>query len=416
MGEKDVEIDHYPIEQIREEFPALQRIERNDFVGFFDGPGGTQVAKSVIDSMATYMKNGVSNLGGSYPTAMETAFLVDEAREYVATLLGAEKENIAFGANMTSLAFRISRAVCESWEQSKGNIVVTEMDHHANIDPWVTAARTKNLAVHTLELDCESKTLDLSNLPKIINEETKLVAIGLASNAIGTINDYIKVIQRAKEVGALVAVDAVHAVPHFAINFKEIGADFLFCSAYKFFGPHVGIVAIDKEVFKALNVFKLTPAPREAPEKLETGTLNFEGLVGVTEAIRFIANIGNGNLLREKLVSAYKKMQSYENYLADHLRKSLAELEHVKVYQAGADVPKTPMIAFHIENMEAKLVCHHLAQNYALHLEYGDFYAMTLVKKLNVKHGALIRAGIAPYNTLEEINRLINALKELKEI
>lgn len=408
--------DDYPIEQIREEFPALQRIERDHFVGFFDGPGGTQVAKSVINAMATYMKNGVSNLGGSYPTAMETAFLVDEAREHAAVLLGAEKENIAFGANMTSLAFRISRAVSESWEQSKGNIVITEIDHHANVDPWVTAARTKNLAVHTLELDCESKALDLSNLNNIINEETKLVAIGLASNVIGTINDYIPVIKRAKEVGALIAIDAVHAVPHFSVNFKELRADFLFCSAYKFFGPHVGIVAIDKNVFKELKVFKLIPAPKEAPEKLETGTLNFEGLIGITEAIKFIANIGEGNLIREQLVSAYKKMEAYENFLADHLRKALAEFEHVNLYQAGSDILKTPTIAFQVQNMEAKLVCHHLAQKYALHLEYGDFYATTLLRKLNVKHGGLVRAGIAPYNTVEEINRLIEAVKKLKEI
>jgi len=409
-------IDMYPIEKIREQFPALQRIEKDYFVGYFDGPGGTQVAKSVIEAMANFMKNGVSNLGGSYPTAMETAFQVDEAREYAATLLGTEKQNIAFGANMTTLTFRIARALSENWIKNEGNIVVTEMDHHANIDPWLTAAKSKGLAIHTIKLDNKTKTLDLETLEETITEQTKLVAIGLASNAIGTINNLEPVVNRAKEIGALVVLDAVHAVPHFEVNFDQLGADFLFCSAYKFFGPHVGIAAIDAKVFKNLNVFKLQPAPNEAPEKLETGTLNFEGLVGVTESIRFIASIGEGNFLKEQLTSAYKKMWHYENHLADHLRKGLAALDHVTLYQAADDVSKTPTVAFQVHEMDAKLVCHHLAQKYALHLEYGDFYAMTLVNKLNVKNGELVRAGIAPYNTLEEIDRLIQAVKELPSL
>jgi len=402
----------FPIEQIREEFPALQRIEKDYFVGYFDGPGGTQVAKSVISAMATYMKNGVSNLGGTYPTALETGFVVEEAREHAAILLGADKENIAFGSNMTSLAFRVSRAVSEKWAQSRGNIVITEMDHHANVDPWITAARTKNLAIHTIKVNSDSKTLDLSTLEKLITKETKLVAIGLASNAIGTINDYKPVIERAKEVGALVAADAVHAVPHFAVDFKSLGADFLFCSAYKFFGPHVGIVAIRDEIFRELDVFKLQPAPKEPPQKLETGTLNFEGLVGVTEAIRFMASMGDGNLLREQLESAYENLLVYENHLAERLRQGLLEIDHVTLFQAGSDVEKTPTVAFQVKGMEANLVCHHLAGGHALHLEYGDFYAKTLVEKLRAQKG-LVRAGIAPYNTTEEINRLIQAVAGL---
>ncbi len=406
--------DNYPLEFIRDQFPALQRIEKDYFVGYFDGTGGTQVAKSVIEVMATYMKNGVSNMGGSYPTALETAFLVDEARHHVAILLGTDKKNIAFGANMTSLAFRISRALSETWESREGNIVVTEIDHHANVDPWITAARTKGLNIHTLQVNPDTKTLDLSKINDMINEKTKLVAIGLASNAIGTINDYTAVIERAKEVGAFIALDAVHAIPHFTVDFNELGVDFMFCSAYKFFGPHVGIVAISDKAFNHLDVFKLQPASNAPPEKIETGTLNFEGLVGVSEAIRFIASIGEGNLLREQLTSAYSKMQTYENYLAEHLRSHLAELDHVTLCQAGSDISKTPTVAFQINGMEPKLVCHHLAQDYGLHLEYGNFYARTLIEKLNVSHHELVRAGIAPYNTIEEIDRLIDAIDEIK--
>lgn len=407
-------IDSYPIDRIREEFPALQRIEHDYFVAYFDGPGGTQVSKSVIEAMATYMKNGVANLGGVNPTSHETAMIVNDAREHVAILLGTEKENIAFGANMTSLAFRIARALSNEWREETGNIVVTEMDHHANIDPWITSVESTNLTVNIIPLNKDTKTLDLHNLDELINEETKLVAIGLASNAIGTINDSIPIIRRAKEVGALVAIDGVHAVPHFLLNFNDLGADFLFCSSYKFFGPHVGIVAINEKVFEKIEPYKLKPACDKAPEKLEIGTINFEGLVGVTEAIRFIASIGKGNLLREQLVSAYKKMTTYENYLADRLRKGFAEFEHVELYEAGDDVFKTPTIAFQIKGMKSKLVCHHLMQKYALHLEYGNFYAMTLVEKLTGDTDGLVRAGIAPYNTIEEIDRLIQAVKELE--
>src|SRR5690625_4743054 len=302
---------NYPIQNIREKFPALQRIEREHFVGYFDGPGGTQVVNTAIEAMATYMKNGVSNLGGSYPTALETGVIVNEAREHVATLLGAQKENIAFGANMTTLSFRIARAVSENWGYGKGNIVVTEIDHHANIDPWITAAHSRNVKVEKLTFNPNMKTLEYHALEETITEETKLVALGLASNAIGTINDYTPIIRRAKEVGALVALDAVHAVPHFSVNFQDLGADFLFCSAYKFFGPHVGIVAIGVRAFNEMNIFKLQPVLNEPPEMLETGTLNFEGLIGVTEAIKFMASIGKGNLLREQIDSAYEKMLVY---------------------------------------------------------------------------------------------------------
>ena len=406
----------YPIERIREAFPALQRIEKDYFAGYFDGPGGTQVAKSVIDVMSNYMKNGVANLGGESPTSNETATLVAQARETVATLLGTNQENIVFGANMTTLAFRIARALRKTWGNDKGNIVVTEMDHHANIDPWITAVEDSQIDIHTIRVNEESKTLEMDALEAIITDETKLVAIGLASNAIGTINEVVPIIRRAKEVGALVALDGVHAVPHFTVNFNDLGADFLFCSAYKFFGPHVGIVAIKQTAFEQLTPFKLVPAPNEAPEILETGTINFEGLVGVTEAIQFIASIGDGNLLREKLNSAYKKITEYENHLANRLRNGLANIDHVTLYQANEQVFKTPTVAFKVTGMDAKVVCHYLTTHYSLHLEYGDFYAKILVERLEANtQGGLIRAGISPYNTEEEIDRLIEALQQLRQ-
>lgn len=287
--------NHYPIEKIREAFPALQRIENDYFAGYFDGPGGTQIAKSVIEAMSNYMKNGVANLGGQSATSKETEEIVGQAREAVGTLLGTEQDNIVFGANMTTLTFQIARALRYIWGNETGNVVLTEMDHHANIDPWVTAVEDSNITVNTIQVNPETKTLQTDNLAELINEETKLVAIGLASNAIGTINEVVPIIRRAKEVGALVALDGVHAIPHFTVQFNDLGADFLFCSAYKFFGPHVGIVAIKPDIRKKLTAFKLDTSPTGSKKVLERGTINFEGLVGVTEAIQFIASIGQGN-------------------------------------------------------------------------------------------------------------------------
>lgn len=408
--------NHYPIEKIREAFPALQRIENDYFAGYFDGPGGTQIAKSVIEAMSNYMKNGVANLGGQSATSKETEEIVEQAREAVGTLLGTEQENIVFGANMTTLTFQIARALGYTWGDDRGNIVVTEMDHHANIDPWITAVEGSNITVNTICVNPETKTLQTDNLHELINEETKLVAIGLASNAIGTINEVVPIIRRAKEVGALVALDGVHAIPHFTVQFNDLGADFLFCSAYKFFGPHVGIVAVKQDIRKELTAFKLDPAPTESTKVLERGTINFEGLVGVKEAIRFIASIGQGNFLREQLNDAFKRIFEYEQFLANRLREGLEKIEHITLYQADKDVFKTPTVAFKVAGMNSRVVCDYLMRNYSLHLESGDFYAKSLIERLGAEEqGGLVRAGIAPYNTEEEIDRLIEALQNIQQ-
>lgn len=408
--------NHYPIEKIREAFPALQRIENDYFAGYFDGPGGTQIAKSVIEAMSNYMKNGVANLGGQSATSKETEEIVGQAREAVGTLLGTEQDNIVFGANMTTLTFQIARALRYIWGNETGNVVLTEMDHHANIDPWVTAVEDSNITVNTIQVNPETKTLQTDNLAELINEETKLVAIGLASNAIGTINEVVPIIRRAKEVGALVALDGVHAIPHFTVQFNDLGADFLFCSAYKFFGPHVGIVAIKPDIRKKLTAFKLDTSPTGSKKVLERGTINFEGLVGVTEAIQFIASIGQGNFLREKLNDAYKRIFEYEQSLATRLREGLERIEHITLYQAGEDVIKTPIIAFKVAGMNSKVVCHYLMSNYSLHLESGNFYAKSLIERLGAEEqGGLVRAGIAPYNTEEEIDRLIEAIQNIQQ-
>lgn len=403
----------YPIEQIRAQFPSLNRTYNGQPIGYFDGPGGSQVAKIIIDEMAKYMENGVANLGRFSSTSKETREIVQKAREHSATLLGAHPDEISFGANTTTLAFTVSRAISRSWEYEKGNIVVTEIDHHANVDPWMTAAMDRGLEINKIKLNPHTLSLDTENLEDIITNETKLVAVGLASNAVGTINKISHIVKRAREVGALVAVDGVHAVPHFKVNFEQLGVDILFCSAYKFFGPHVGIAAIKKDVFEKLDVYKLQPAPKTAPDKLETGTQNFEGLVGVIHAIQFLASFGEGDTLEKRLITSYKKMESYENELAKRLREGLSVIDGVTLYQSPESGRKTPTVAFTVDGVSSSDVCNELVEEYSLHLESGDFYAMTLVEKLNVGEEGVIRAGIAPYNTMEEIERLIGAIQTI---
>lgn len=408
-----MQTESYSIEKIRSGFPSLQRTLNNQKVAYFDGPGGTQVAENVIDAMSEYMKRGVANLGGAYKTSRETSDIIDKAREVSAILLGSERDEIAFGSNTTTLAFRVARAISREWEQGEGNIVITELDHHANVDPWVTAATDKRIDINKITLNRETLTLELENIESVINEKTKLVAIGLASNAVGTINQVDRVIKRAKKVGAIVVIDAVHAVPHFSVDFKKLDANLLFCSAYKFFGPHVGIVAIKRDLFERLELFKLEPAPTNVPNKLETGTINFEGLVGVIEAINVIAGFGQGISLRERIISGYVRIEKYENLLVERLRNGLAEIRGVSLYQAPETVQKTATVAFCVNGFEPVEVCRRMAEQ-AIHIEGGDFYAATLVEKLGLADtGGIIRAGIAPYNTEEEVDRLILGIKSL---
>lgn len=403
-------MDTYPIDKIRDEFPALQRIENDSFVAYFDGPGSTQVARGVIDAMTTYMKTGVANPGGVYKTTRETAMILSSARDHVASLVGSTKESIVFGPNMSTLAYKIARTLGAKWDDETKNIVVTELDHNANVEPWATVAKEKGLHINVLEVKPKTKTLDLADINKLINDNSVLVAISMASNVFGTINDIAPIIKRANEVGALIALDGVHAIPHYLIDFEELAVDFLFGSAHKFFGPHIGFVAIkedtlmptEESIFSNINL------------ELETGAINYEGLVGVSEAIKFIASIGSGNVLREQLTDAFTKIVSYERVLAARLRKGLAEIEHVTVIQAGATVEKTPTVAFQVEGLEAKMVCYYLAQKESIHLEYGDFNSASLLDKLELADIHFVRIGIVLYNTIEEIDRLIEGVKQLR--
>jgi cysteine desulfurase family protein (TIGR01976 family) len=403
----------YPIEQIRAQFPALKRTYKNKPVAYLDGPGGSQVVQSAITAMVDYMSKGGANLHGKFSSSMETETHIAEARQAVADLVNAIADEVSFGANMTTLTLAISRALGRIW-QAGDEIVVTEMDHRANVDPWISVAEDVGMTVRWIKVNPETLTLDLSELDSIITEKTRLVAVGLSSNAIGTINDVREIANRAKKVGSLVAVDAVHSVPHIPVDREQLQADILLFSAYKFFGPHVGMAVIRSELFESLRFYKLEPAPGYIPDKLETGTQNHEGIPAVKAAIDFIASLGQGDTRKAKLQSGYQRIEEYEEHLADKIRRELSEIPGVKLYQGDVKVKKTPTIAFQLEGLDPMQVCQWMAEEHSIFIASGHFYASTLARVLDVnKDGGWIRAGLAPYNTEEEAERLIEAVRQV---
>ena len=306
----------FDVAAVREQFPALKRTHTGREAVYFDGPGGSQVARSAFDAMTRYTSRGGANLHGPFPTSVETEEILRDTRRAAADLLGAAPEEISFGANMTTITFAVSRALARTWDKGS-EIVVTELDHRANVDPWLLAAAEKGATVRWVRANPETLTLEQADIEKAINEKTELVAVGLASNAVGTINDVAGIAKRAHEAGAFVAVDAVHAVPHIPLDRDSIGADVLTCSAYKFFGPHVGVSAVKRDLLETLAAYKVEPAPDYIPDKLETGTQNHEGIAGVKGAVDFIASLGRGSSSREKLLSGMRAIEDYEADLVD---------------------------------------------------------------------------------------------------
>nr|WP_302053641.1 cysteine desulfurase-like protein [Brevibacillus parabrevis] len=403
----------FPVQEIREQFPALQRTYHAKLVAYLDGPGGSQVVAASMQAIFRYMENGGANLHGAFPTSRETEAIIADARQAVADLLDAAPEEVAFGANMTTLAFAIARALSRFW-QPGDEIILSELDHRANVDPWLTAALDRGVLVRWLKADPETLTLATEELDTLLTEKTRLVAVGLASNAVGTINDVARIARAARRVGAVVAVDAVHAAPHMAISCKQLGADILLCSAYKFFGPHVGMAVIRQSLFESLKTYKLAPAPGYIPDKLETGTQNHEGIAGIAPAIDFIASLGTGANRRERLADAFSRLEKYENHLADVLRSELQQTAGVKLFQAGVHVPKTPTIAFRLEGIDPEEACLRMAEEHSVFIASGDFYASRLAELAGLADkGGWIRAGIAPYNTEEEIRRLAQGIAQM---
>ena len=406
------EMDKFPIQKVRAQFPALQNDGTKEPLIFFDGPGGTQMAQKCVEGMLSYISAGMANLHGTFPSSVRTDKLLEEGRKAASDLLNCNPAEVAFGQNMTTLAFSIARSLAHFIEEGD-EVVVTEQDHRANVDPWLTLARDRGAKVKFLKLNPETYTLELDHLDELITEKTKLVAVGLSSNVTGTVTDADKIIARAKAVNALTIADAVHTAPHLSLDFKKLGCDILFCSAYKFFGPHLGIAVVSAALFEKLPVYKLQPAPQEIPHKLETGTQNHEAVAGLIGAISFIEGMGEGESRRERLQSGMHAIDAYEQELAIGLEQFLRRTQGLRLYRAAEGVQKTPTFAFTIEGVNSREACRWFAENYRMCIADGHFYASTMAEKLEVNPGGgWIRVGLAPYNTKEEVALFKQALQE----
>lgn len=399
----------FPTDAVRANFPALQPSLAHLPLAFFDGPGGTQMARQALEAMTSYITGGMANLHGPFPTSRATDELLLEGRRGVADLLHCEPQEVAFGQNMTSLAFAIARSL-GPFIAAGDEIVVTELDHRANVDPWVTLARDRGAVVRFIAVNPETYTLELDELERIITPKTRLVALGLSSNVTGTVTPVARVIERAKAVQALVVLDAVHAVPHMPVDFQALGADILLCSAYKFFGPHLGIAVVAATLFEKLAVYKLVPAPAHIPDKLETGTQNHEGIAGLLGALSFLQTLGEGQTRAQQLRSAMLATEAHEQRQAEQLEVFLRAQPRLRLYRAPAGTPKTPTFAFTIDGIDARQATEWFAEQ-GLCVADGHFYASTLAEKMQVNpRGGWIRIGLAPYNSQEDIERFQTAL------
>jgi cysteine desulfurase family protein (TIGR01976 family) len=404
--------DVLALAEIRKQFPALERVHNGYPVAYFDGPGGTQVPRYVVEQMSDYLYHHNANTHWAYPTSAETDAAIEHAREVCADFLNASPAEIAFGANMTTLTFHLSRAL--SLNYSTGDeIVVTELDHHANIDPWRRLAVERGVTIRTISLNTATGQLNDEELERSIGPRTKLVAIGAASNALGTINDLPRIIELAHDAGALVLVDAVHYAPHALIDVKSLDCDFLGMSAYKFYGPHVGILFGKGALLQKIDFPKLVPSPDYIPENAETGTQNQEGMVGAAAAIEFLATFGgSGSSPRENLRNGFAVMHARNARLFARLWDGLSSIPRVTLYGPAPDVPRTPTLAFTIEGRTSTEAARSLAEK-GLFLSHGDFYAWTVVKRFGLEPEGFIRAGCACYTTEEEIDRLLEGVNEI---
>jgi cysteine desulfurase family protein (TIGR01976 family) len=398
-------------EEIRRCFPALTRTQNGYPVAYFDGPGGTQVPRTVVEAMNDYLYHHNANTHWAYPTSEETDVIIDVARSVVADFLNASPSEIVFGANMTTLTFHLAHALGRGYEPND-EIVVTELDHHANVAPWRALEKERGVKVRTVKMISETGELDWEDFSRQLTARTKLVAIGAASNALGTINDVRRAAKMAHSLGAQIFVDAVHYAPHELVDVRDWNCDFLACSAYKFYGPHVGILYGRYDLLGSLDFPKLLPAPDTAPERAETGTQNHEGIAGASAAVDFLASLAPGSTRRELLRAALQQLHERGGALITQAWEDLSDMAHVRLYGPPPGTARTPTIAFTVNGVPSIEVAEKLAER-GVFLSHGDFYAMTVVERLGQNPHGLVRAGCACYTTPEEIDRLLAGVRGL---
>jgi cysteine desulfurase family protein (TIGR01976 family) len=399
------------VEQIRAHFPALQRNHSGYPIAYFDGPGGTQVPRSVVDAVADYLYEHNANTHWNYPTSAETDAILAQARQALADFLGGAPEEIVFGANATTLAFHFSRAIALNLSP-EDELVITELDHHANVGPWQAATKESGCKLQVVRMDTATGAFDWDDFEKKVTPRTKLIAVGAASNALGTISDVGRAARMARKVGAQLFVDAVHYAPHNLVDVRAMDCDFLVCSAYKFYGPHIGALWCRREILESLPFAKVQPSPNSGPERAETGTLNHEGIAGAAAAVDFLASLAKGPTRRQQLNSAMKVMHERCSALTEQMWNGLAAVKGVTLYGPQPDAPRTSTVAFTIAGVPSAEVARRLS-DLGVFVSHGNFYAMTVVERLGLGSDGLVRAGCACYTTAEEVQRLIDGVAQI---
>lgn len=401
------------VDAIRAHFPALTRREGAHPVAFFDGPGGTQVPRVVADAMTDYLLHHNANTHWAYPTSVETDAMLLAARVTLADFLGATPGEISFGANMTTILFHVARAIGRTLKPGD-EIIVTELDHHANVAPWQALATERGAVLKWLPLDLETYRHEVGALESLLSPRTKVVAIGAASNILGTVSDVAAMVALAKTTGAITVVDAVHFAPHALVDVKAIGADFVFCSAYKFYGPHIGICYGRHAATAALDLPRLEPAPDYVPECLETGTQNHEGIVGAAAAVNFLAGLAVDDTAprRAQLGTVMQALHERGDALLRELWAGLHSIEGVTVFGPPPGTARTPTVSFHVPGHESEQVAQFLAPR-GVYVSHGDFYATTVARRLGLAREGLVRVGCSCYTTAAEIARLLDGVRAL---
>ncbi len=420
MNQSQVNTAPLDVERCRRQFPALQRSVNGQPVVYFDGPAGSQVPESVIEAMANYFRTCNANHGGLFATSLESDALLAEAHRAAADFVGSDDpSSVAFGANMTTLVLALSRALARTWNQGD-EIIVTRLDHDANVSPWVLAAEDAGVTVHHVDVHREDCTLDIEDFASKLSDRTRLVAVGCASNATGTVNPVAEICRQAHEVGAEVCLDAVHYAPHRLLDVKQWECDYLLCSAYKFFGPHVGILWGRKNRMAELPVYKVRPAANKSPDRWMTGTQSHEGIAGVLAAIEYLADLGRevageGLSRREALAAAFQAIEAHERQLLTTMISGMEAMPEFKIL--GIRDParfehRVPTLGVTHSRFNPEHIAQHLADR-GIFVWHGNFYALPLTEWLDLEPEGMVRIGMLHYNDTSEVQRLLDALSEL---
>jgi cysteine desulfurase family protein (TIGR01976 family) len=404
---------------VRSQFPSLAQMINGHPATFLDGPGGTQVPQRVIDAVSDYLKRDNANTGGAYATSRHTDAMIAGARSAMADFLGCDPDEVVFGPNMTSLTYAISRSIGR--ELGAGDeIVLTHLDHDANISPW-RALEERGVIIRMADIHEDDCTLDMDDLARKITDRTKLVAAGYASNAVGTINDVAEIVRLAHERGAIAYIDAVHYAPHGAIDVRALDCDFLVCSTYKFFGPHMGVLFGKRDHLKRLDPYKVRANTNAIPNRWEWGTLNHECIAGITACVDYLADLGrhvssSASTRRAAVLAAFDGIRKHERALMESLIRGLLAIPSLKLYGISDTKRfdhRCPTIAVRVEGHTPLELATRLGERGFFTWD-GNYYALNLTERLDVeKDGGFLRIGLAHYNTAEEVERLLAALRKI---